>query len=293
MSIKALEWALDARQTGPLAAEVRLVLVALADHADPAGRGAYCSAPTIAARLGCTVRSVRRSITALEDAGVIGLGDQQLVAHIRKDRRPVVWDLALDGRHVLLELDGELGAEPYDRDRHGVHAVTPTSPREAPRGDVRGRHGVTRASPKPKTEPKTPTHLPYVTHRSARASSTTATLSRPMPDERGRGRLRALGLTDSHCPGCGERIHRTHTCRRSALAPVEPVPIPRMPAPFVLPPPEPEQLSLTLDEHDPCTGCGTTEAHRPLIDGTGFCNRCYVAGVRAGTINGAEDEGEP
>lgn len=287
MSIRALTWATDARQTGPLAAEARLVLVVLADHADPDGRGAYVSAPTIGRRLGITVRSVRRSIAALEAAGVIGPGEQALVSHIRKDRRPFVWDLAVDGRHVRLEFDGSLAAEPYDRDRHGV---TPATPREESRGDVHGIHGVTPASPKPTTEPQTPTHLPSVTHLPPRARS--QTIGRPEPRERGRGRLRSLGLTDLNCPACGERIYRNHRCRRSALSPVEVVPIPVMPDPFTLPAPAPAQLEIPLAEHDPCTGCGTTAAHRPIIDDTGLCGRCYVVAARSGLLpgNGAEDD---
>src|SRR5699024_2350243 len=50
----------------------------------------------IAERARCTSRTVRNHLQKLEDDGLISRGDQQHVAHIRKDRRPIVWDLNLD-----------------------------------------------------------------------------------------------------------------------------------------------------------------------------------------------------
>src|SRR5512139_3428752 len=125
VSVQAMAWALDHRQTGVLNAEARLVLVSLADYSDPTGRNAWPSVGTLAHRLGVTTRSVRRALALLEDLGLIRHGDQSVVAHVRADRRPTVWDLALDGVQMVVRVSGaevevELAHEPYDRQVHGV-----------------------------------------------------------------------------------------------------------------------------------------------------------------------------
>lgn len=276
MSVQAIAWALDHRQTGPLAPEVRLVLVALADYADPQGRCAWPAASTLAERLGVSVRAVRRSLSALEQARLIGRGDQRIVSHVRKDRRPVVWDLAVDGRQVALEFDraaAHLGAEVYDRRRHGV---TPTTPRErgdshdtpqGPRGDTHDAYGVTPASPKPKTEPTHSPSVEKVTHprardleqRQAPTGAVVVQLPRQGPTNRG-----------ASCPACGEAVHRSHTCRANALR-------------------------LDVDEPMPavvgtCPICSTPD--RVLVDGR-RCVRCRAA---LGDVEGEQaslDLGEP
>lgn len=95
MSHQASAWALDARQTGRLGAGARLVLATLADYADPQGHGAYPSKATIALRLDLDVNTVRRHLRTLEDANLIGRGDQALVAHYPADKRPTVYNLTL------------------------------------------------------------------------------------------------------------------------------------------------------------------------------------------------------
>lgn len=93
MSHQATAWALDARRTGPLHPAQRLVLVALADYADPEGHGAYPSKQTLALRLGITSRNVQKHLKALRDAGLIYAGDDLLVSHYPADRRPTVYNL--------------------------------------------------------------------------------------------------------------------------------------------------------------------------------------------------------
>lgn len=110
-----MAWALDARRTGTLSPDARLVLVALADYADPDGRGAFPAKTTLAERLGITPRAVQRHLATLREDGLIHPGDAQLVAHYRADRRPIVYDL-------------NLGLEPP----RGDASVTP------PRGDSPG-----------------------------------------------------------------------------------------------------------------------------------------------------------
>ena len=94
MSLRAITWVMneapveDARQL--------LILYALADRAHDDGTCAWPSQEWIAERARCTSRTVRNHLQKLEEDGLISRGDQQHVAHIRKDRRPIVWDLNLD-----------------------------------------------------------------------------------------------------------------------------------------------------------------------------------------------------
>lgn len=168
MSVQAVTWALDARRTGPMPAEARLVLVTLADYADPDGRHAWPKVKTLAARLGITPRSVKRSLSTLRELGLIGEGDQRLVSHLDGRYRPTVYDLAVNG--VQTTTTG--AAEPYreistPEPGRGDGPVTP-----APvRGDAGDRSGVTPASPyEPPVEPPF-THLSLLGDPSAREDS--------------------------------------------------------------------------------------------------------------------------
>jgi len=96
MSVQAVKWALNAKNTGPLAAEARLVLLVMADRADKDGRNVYLSASTIAKMLGTTDRSVRRHLSTLRERRLIVPGDPEVIPeHYRHDRRPVVYDLPI------------------------------------------------------------------------------------------------------------------------------------------------------------------------------------------------------
>lgn len=84
-------WALT---KAPVADPVaRLVLVGLANHAGPDGRGARPRQATLAEYVGVSTRTVRTKLRLLEDLGLIREGDQRTVAHLDANRRPVVWDL--------------------------------------------------------------------------------------------------------------------------------------------------------------------------------------------------------
>lgn len=180
MSTQAVAWALDARQTGPMTAESRLVLVMLADYAGPDGRNAWPKKATIAARLGITRRSVQRALANLRAAGLIGEGDQRLVQHLDPRYRPTVYDLALNGVQIVARgEDFELSAEPYREDPHDdvpelstpepVRGDAPVTP-DTSRGDSNGTSGETVASPyEPPLEPPL-THL--VTKGDPRARET-------------------------------------------------------------------------------------------------------------------------
>lgn len=73
-----------------------LILIGLADHAEDDGTNARPSQKTLANYAQVSVRTVGYKIKALSEAGLIVRGDQQQVAHLRKDRRPTVWDLNLN-----------------------------------------------------------------------------------------------------------------------------------------------------------------------------------------------------
>ncbi len=70
-------------------------LYALANYAGPDGRHTYPSVETLAHDAECSEATVRRDLKALIKDGWIRRGDQAHVAHIRGDRRPVVYDIAM------------------------------------------------------------------------------------------------------------------------------------------------------------------------------------------------------
>ena len=150
MSHQAVRWATDAKATGPLPAEARLVLVVMADRADAKGRNVYLSASTIADRLGTTTRSVRRNLHTLRQRNLIVGGDPEVIPdHHRHDRRPVVYNLAMTAARGDSNVSPSSAAEDAPRPdsnvipfgRYGVTAVSA-------RGDSSVRHGVTLLSPK-------------------------------------------------------------------------------------------------------------------------------------------------
>lgn len=93
MSLRALTWAIyDIAPTLTDASAYRILLV-LADEADNDGRGVYLSSATIAERTGLSQRTVATKLKDLENMGIVRRGDQNLVAYLPANRRPVVRDL--------------------------------------------------------------------------------------------------------------------------------------------------------------------------------------------------------
>lgn len=135
MSLRAILWALnDAPVDDPTDA---LILTALAERAGEDGTAAWPAISEVAYRARCSVRTVHRRLPTLIEQGVLTLGDQRLVEHLRRDRRPVVYDLNL----ALVRGDS---LTPRDAD-----GVTP----EAGRGDTGDADGVTPVSDKPSMNP--------------------------------------------------------------------------------------------------------------------------------------------
>jgi hypothetical protein len=93
MSVEALSWVLNqAPRTSP---PQRLVLIALANHADPSLRAAFPSIGRIARYTCLSERTIRYALRSLEELGLIEPCDPAIIAaHIgRPDRRPQGWNL--------------------------------------------------------------------------------------------------------------------------------------------------------------------------------------------------------
>ena len=138
-------WALrDAPVTDPAA---KVVLIGLANHAHADGTVAFPRISVLAAYCRCSERTVQRKLSDLLAAGVIRRGDQGYVAHLRPDRRPVVYDLDMPSR----------GDNLTPREPSGVTA-------QAERGDTGVASGVTTVSDRTVLEPslELTTSSPYV-----------------------------------------------------------------------------------------------------------------------------------
>ncbi|MPZ67353.1 MAG: hypothetical protein GEU83_18235 [Pseudonocardiaceae bacterium] len=161
MSVQAITWALEEAPDVP--PQLVSTLIALANHADRRGRCAYPSTETLTAYTRKSYRQVRRDLDELTQAGLIRPGNPAHVAHLRADRRPQVWDLAIERRPLRGATD-----DPPQRPYGG----TPVTTREADRGDTdvlpqpgdggspmteRGvmgdRHGGSPMTPEPSLEP--------------------------------------------------------------------------------------------------------------------------------------------
>lgn len=100
MSIEAINWALT---TAPIprdrkdASSLAVVLIGLANHADPEGRNAFLSIPRLAGYTRLSPRSVQYALKSLTELGLITPSDPEIVAaHVKRaDRRPNGWDLAI------------------------------------------------------------------------------------------------------------------------------------------------------------------------------------------------------
>lgn len=74
----------------------KLVLLGLADHAADDGTAAWPSQAKLATYADVSVRTIHTKLKRLSELGLIRPGDQALTNHIQANRRPFVWDLAMD-----------------------------------------------------------------------------------------------------------------------------------------------------------------------------------------------------
>src|SRR5690606_12716840 len=94
VSIQAIVWVLE---ESPITKPSHVpVLLSLSNEADFDGKGAFPSQRTMAWQTRKTERAVRNDLEALKADGLIRPGDQARAAYIAADRRPMVWDLALE-----------------------------------------------------------------------------------------------------------------------------------------------------------------------------------------------------
>lgn len=99
MSVQAIAWALE---EAPLSKGSHLpVLLALANQADADGKHAFPGHATIAWESRKSTAQVRKDLAAMEADGVIRRGNQAVVSYIAADRRPVVWDLAMERKRDM------------------------------------------------------------------------------------------------------------------------------------------------------------------------------------------------
>jgi hypothetical protein len=162
-----VDWAL--REAPVTDTSAVLVLVGLANHASDEGTDAYPSRATLARYARCSVRTVQTKLNLLEKEGVIRRGDQQKVAHLRGDRRPVVYDLnyAVKKVHPVDDVQ-DLPAENDVQDLHPVavddvqnlHPVADGVQSVQERGEIYDTDGVKRVAHKPSNEPSN--EPPYV-----------------------------------------------------------------------------------------------------------------------------------
>lgn len=155
MSLKAMLWALYEAPVLGVSDGSRLVLQALADHADTAGRNAWPHASSLAVDLGVSVRTIRRRLEELETAGLIMRGDQEVVSHLRAGYRPVVWDLPMhlgrgDASAPLKPFEARaenVSTWPVSDEENSAGRIDPDTITSETDSDGCGKAGVTGASP--------------------------------------------------------------------------------------------------------------------------------------------------
>ena len=94
MSVEAVHWALNDAPEVP--ASCLAVLIALANHAHSDGRAAFPSHQRLAFYVRKSVRAVQNDLATLARLGLIRKGDRRHTLFLPADRRPTVWDLALE-----------------------------------------------------------------------------------------------------------------------------------------------------------------------------------------------------
>jgi hypothetical protein len=90
------------------------VLLKYADRADDMGRTSWTRDQRLAEELHTSLSTIRRARRELIALGLLSLGDQRFVEHIRADRRPTVYDLETPAK----KLDDAIRA----RDSTGVQS---------------------------------------------------------------------------------------------------------------------------------------------------------------------------
>lgn len=223
MSIEAISWALnqapipvDRRDASSLA----MVLVGLANHADPDGRNAFPSNATLTRYTRLSERSVRNILRELATLGLIRPSDPDIVAAYisRADRRPNGYDLSLTSvDNSTPPVDNRVGNA-----HNEGHALQPADQHEGHAAQVRGADNSAtggRACPRTVLEPSR--NRPARTRAPARADEPT-----PVPppcgqcDARPGDSIAARLIAE---PG-GDCVRRCPRCHPHELAPTPEIP---------------------------------------------------------------------
>lgn len=171
MTILTMVWALKHAAVPANDPVAHLVLIAYADHAKDDGTAAWPSVATVARYARCTPRTVYTKRRLLVEHGLMRPGDQQLVAHLPPNRRPIVYDLVIDpaaadcvtttdtdedeaagqaGVKMLHPQTGDIAARDAVKRSSGMK---PASPQSTESVDNQGS-GVNEASPHPVDNPE-------------------------------------------------------------------------------------------------------------------------------------------
>jgi hypothetical protein len=183
VSVEAMAWVLNhstARGTD------KVVLLGIANHADPEGRNAWPSLERLAGYANITARQAQRVRQRLEEQGRIEVEPQRGgLAEVRNDRRPNRYRVVMNTAGPALEarperppvvpaprgdIDGPL---PPEGNAHGVTPETHGVTLQASRGDIDSRNGVTQLCHPNRPTPNRPTEEP----------SPPADADGPSPDE--------------------------------------------------------------------------------------------------------------
>lgn len=174
LSRAAILWALY--EAADVPAHLLSTLIAVAAHTGNDGQGAYISAGTVGQLTRKTESQAKRNLRELEKLGHISRGNQRLVAHIRADRRPIVYDVPMPERGSA-DATSSRGSTHATPQAHGV-APTPS------RGSTEGPHGVAPVLPEE--------FLKNSRTARGRASAENARADAPKT------------ITAPPCPGCGK-----------------------------------------------------------------------------------------
>lgn len=162
MTVKVMAWVLEECDVDdPIA---RLILIGLANHGHDDGTEARPSAKTLANYARCSKRTVFRKLKDMEALGVIRRGDQDAVAHIPAQWRPVVYDINLDWTSdTVTSVPSDTGDITLVTDSH--HPSDTPDIRASDTGDIRGDD--TAVTQNPQYEPSRRTLIEPVIDHSA------------------------------------------------------------------------------------------------------------------------------
>jgi hypothetical protein len=140
-------WVLDEAEGVP--PSLVSTLLAVARYAGNDGRGAHPSATTVAAHTRKSESQAKRDLAALEKSGLLRRGNQRIVAYIRADRRPTVYDLPMPrGSTHDTPSEGNGVAPMHARgSTHAPNGVAPVLPEEVLKTSGNGAAADEAASP--------------------------------------------------------------------------------------------------------------------------------------------------